>query len=556
MTAKPPPSTEFNQPPPLEDYNLFLSDTALRETVEREGGAAAAPALEQFGLAAGAAHALEQGRLADRTPPRLVTHGRYGQRLDRVELSQAYHACMSMSCGEGLHASAWDGYPAPFSGAHVVRAAGLFMAAQMDAGHCRALSMTNASVAALLKAPDLARTWLPKISSRDYDPRHVPISVKPSATIGLAFSERQGGTDLHETATQAVAKGPAGGYVVIGHKWFLSAPMSDAFMVLAQAKGGLSCFLLPRYLPDGSANGIHLTRLKDQLGSRSSATVEAELSGSQAWLVGEEGQGAELASEMLLYTRFDHAVVAAGLMRSGLANAIHYAEHRIVSGRKLSREPLMMQVLADIALDVEAAVALTFRLARAFDRMSDTRAAAWCHLMTPVTKYWVSKIAQWAVAEALECLGGEGYVEEMPLARIARDLPCTAIVDGPGNVMALEVLAVLRREPEYVSLVMEDLGRAAAGDAGLEAAHARIETMLQEPRWLDQRARALTESLAVLAAGTILRAHVPAAVADAFITTRALHAIGRTYGQGIDSGAAVPIIARARPGNGPDGSAS
>ena len=308
--------------------------------------------------------------------------------------------------------------------------------------------------------------------------------------------------------------------------------MSDAFMVLAQAKGGLSCFLLPRYLPDGSANGIHLTRLKDQLGSRSSATAEAELSGSQAWLVGEEGQGAELASEMLLYTRLDHAVVAAGLMRSGLANAIHYAEHRIVSGRKLAREPLMMQVLADIALDVEAAVALTFRLARAFDRMSDTRAAAWCHLMTPVTKYWVSKIAQWAVAEALECLGGEGYVEEMPLARIARDLPCTAIVDGPGNVMALEVLAVLRREPEYVSLVMEDLGRAAAGDAGLEAAHARIETMLQEPRWLDQRARALTESLAVLAAGTILRAHVPAAVADAFITTRALHAIGRTYGQG------------------------
>lgn len=552
MTAKPSPSTEFNQPPPLEDYNLFLSDLALKETVEREGGAAAMPALEQFGVAAGAAPALEQGRLADRTPPELVTHGRYGQRLDRVELSGAYHALMSMSCAEGLQASAWDGYPAPFSGAHVARAAGLYMAAQVDAGHCRALSMTNASVAGLLKAPDLARTWLPKIASRDYDPRHVPISDKPSATIGLAFTERQGGTDWHGTVTQAVPKGPAGSYVVIGHKWFLSAPMSDAFMVLARARGGLSCFLLPRHLPGGAANGIHLTRLKDQLGSRSSATAEAELSGCQAWLVGEEGQGAELASRMLLYTRLDHAVIAAGLMRSGLANAIHYAEHRTVSGRPLVREPLMLQVLADITLDVEAAVALTFRLARAFDRMSDTRAAAWCHLMTPVTKYWVSKIAQWAVAEAMECLGGEGYVEETPLPRIARDLPAHAIIDGPGNVMALEVLAVLRREPENVSLVMEDLAQAAAGDPGLEAAHARVETMLQEPRWLDQRARALTESLAVLAAGTILRAHVPAPVADAFVATRTLNTVGRTYGQGIDNGTAALIVARARPASPPD----
>jgi putative acyl-CoA dehydrogenase len=250
---------------------------------------------------------------------------------------------------------------------------------------------------------------------------------------------------------------------------------------------------------------------------------------------------------MLLYTRLDHAVMATGLMRSGLANAIHYAEHRTVSGKPLVRAPLMLQVLADIALDVEAAVALSFRLARAFDRISDARAAAWCHLMTPVTKYWVSKIAQWAVAEALECLGGEGYVEESPLPRIARDLPAHAVVDGAGNVMALEVLSVLRREPENVSLVIEDLGRAAAGHPGLEMAHARIETMLQEPRWLDQRARALTESLAVLAAGTILRAHVPGPVADAFIATRTTSVPGRTYGQGVDSGTAAPIIARARP---------
>jgi putative acyl-CoA dehydrogenase len=550
MPAAPPPNTGFNQPPPLEDVNLFTSNLALKEAVEREGAGTAVPGLEQFGRAVGAKEALEQGRLADRTPPRLETHDRYGHRIDRVELSPAYHASMALSCAEGLHASAWDGYPAPFSGAHVARAAGLYMAVQMEAGHCAALSMTNASVAGFLKAPDYAKTWLPKIQSRDYDPSHVPTSDKPSATVGLAFAERQSGTDMSGTITQAVPKGSSGNYVLIGHKWFLSAPMSDAFMVLAQARGGLSCFLLPRYLPGGAPNGLHLVRLKELFGSRSSGTAEAELNASQAWLIGEEGQGAALASEMLLYTRLDHAVMAAGLMRAALANAIHYAEHRSVRDRSLARETLMMQVLADIALDVEAAIGLTFRLARAFDRMSDGRAAAWCHLMTPVTKYWTTKIAQWAVAEAMECLGGQGYVEDTPLPRIARDLPAHAIADGPGNVMALEVLAVLRREPESVSLVMEDLAEAARGDAGLEAAHARIETMLQEPRWLDQRARALTESLAVLAAGTILRAHGPSAVADAFIATRALHATGRTYGQGIDSSTAAPIIARARPGNG------
>lgn len=549
MSATPSPNTGHNQPPPLEGANLFTSDLALREAVKREGGGTAVPGLEQFGRAVGARETLELGRMADKTPPRLETHDRYGNRIDRVELSSAYHACMALSCAEGLHASAWDGHPAPYSGANVARAAGLYMAVQMEAGHCSALSMTNAAVAGLLKAPGLAKTWLPKISSREYDPSHGPVSSKSSATVGLAFTERQSGTDLGGTMTQAVPKGGPGNYGLTGHKWFLSAPMSDAFMVLAQTKGGLSCYLLPRYLPGGGANGLHLVRLKKLFGNRSSATAEAELNACQAWLVGEEGQGAALAGEMLLHARLDHAVMAAGLMRSALANAIHYAEHRTVFDRTLARETLMMQVLADIALDVEAAVALTFRLARAFDRMSDPRAAAWCHLMTPVTKYWTAKIAQWAVAEAMECLGGEGYVEDTPLPCIARNLPAHAIADGPGNVMALEVLAVLRREPESVSLVMEDLAGAAAGDPGLEAAHARIETMLQEPRWLDQRARVLTESLAVLAAGTILRGHGTAAVANAFITTRFLPVIGRTYGRGIDSAIAAPIIDRARPGN-------
>jgi putative acyl-CoA dehydrogenase len=323
--------------------------------------------------------------------------------------------------------------------------------------------------------------------------------------------------------------------------------MSDAFLVLAQAPGGLTCFLLPRFLPDGSVNALRLQRLKDKLGNRSNASSEVEFHGAYARAIGEEGRGVATIIEMVTYTRLDCAVASAGLMRFALANAIHHAEHRSVFDKKLIEQPLMQQVLADMALDVEAATALAFRLARSFDRADDPRAAAWRRLMTPVTKYWVCKMAPALAAEAMECLGGNGYVEEAPLARLYREVPVNSIWEGSGNVMALDVARVLQREPAAVQMVMEELAVAAGDDQHLRRAHARLETMLQEPKLLDARGRTLVEALAVLAAATILRAHAPPAIADAFIATRISGDPRQTYGQGLEHADVRAIIARASP---------
>ena len=541
-----------NQPPPFEDVNLFTSDRALVETVEREGGGTAAKRLAGLGIVTGSREAFERGRLANEFPPKLRTHDRQGRRLDVVEFHPAYHALMDVSFAEGLHSSVWSHLGptggARDSGAHVIRAAGVYMSAQMEAGHGCPITMTNAAVPTILLQPDLAKEWLPKILSRTYDPTFEPMLGKMSATIGMGMTEKQGGTDVRANTTRAEpagAGGPGGEYIVTGHKWFLSAPMSDAFLVLAQTKGGLSCFLMPRFLPDGGVNAIRLQRLKDKLGNRSNASSEAEFHGAHAWAIGEEGRGVPAIIEMVTYTRLDCAVASAGLMRLALAHALHHAGHRQVFGKRLAEQPLMVQVLADLALDVEAATALSFRLARAFDRATDARAAAWRRLMTPVTKYWVCKIAPPLVAEAMECLGGNGYVEEAPLARLYREVPVNAIWEGSGNVMALDVLRVLQREPEIAETVMEELGQACGDDAHLKAAHARLMAILHEPRLLDARARALVEGLAVLAAGTILRAHAPSHVADAFIATRMGVLPRQTYGQGLDWAEVGKIVARA-----------
>ena len=339
----------------------------------------------------------------------------------------------------------------------------------------------------------------------------------------MGMTEKQGGTDVRANTTTAMpagAGGPGAEYIVTGHKWFMSAPMCDAFLVLAQAPGGLSCFLMPRFLPDGSVNALRFQRLKDKLGNRSNASSEVEFQAAHAWLIGEEGRGVPAIIEMVTGTRLDCAVGSAGLMRLALANAIHHCRHRTVFQRKLVDQPLMQQVLADLALDVEAATALSFRLCRSFDRASDPHAAAWRRLMTPVTKYWVCKLGPAVAYEAMECMGGNGYVEEGLAARLYRELPLNAIWEGSGNVMALDLLRVLQREPETVEIVMEDLGAAVGSDPQLKAHLERIQTMLHEPRLLEQRGRALAEALATLAAGAILRAHAPAYVADAFIATR------------------------------------
>jgi putative acyl-CoA dehydrogenase len=547
----------FNQPPPLDDVNLFASDWALIEAVEREGGGEAADELEAFGALAGSAEVIERGRLANDHPPRLQTHDRHGRRRDTVAYHPAYHALMRTSCEQGLHSSVWahvaEGQKSRRAGAHVARAGAFYMAAQMEAGHCCPITMTNAAVPVLLLQPELARTWVPKILPYRYDPSFAPAAEKTAVTLGMGMTEKQGGTDVRAATTKAEpvgAGGPGAEYIVTGHKWFMSAPMSDAFLVLAQAPDGLTCFLMPRFLPDGSVNALRFQRLKDKLGNRSNASSEVEFHGCHAWAIGEEGRGVATIIEMVTHTRLDCAVASAGLMRLALANAIHYAEHRTVFQRKLVDQPLMGQVLADLAIDVEGATALSFRLARSFDRASDARAAAWRRLMTPVTKYWVCKIAPALVAEAMECLGGSGYVEEAPLARLYREVPVNSIWEGSGSVMALDVLRVLQREPEAVAAVMEELGIASADDARLRFAHERLEGLLHEPKLLDQRGRALVEGLAVLAAATILKSHAPAAVADAFIATRFGGAPKQTYGQGLEKADTRAILARASPNQG------
>jgi putative acyl-CoA dehydrogenase len=544
----------LNQSPPLADVNLFTSDRALVEAVNREGGGHAVKGLTAFGVACGSAEAFERGRLANESPPRLRPFDSKGRRLDVVEFHPAYHECMQMSVQEGLHCSAWDHLAKPGSepiaGANIARSAGTYMAIQMEAGHQCPITMTNAAVPTLLLQPELAERWVPRVLSRIYDRTFQPSPDKRGVTIGMGMTEKQGGTDVRANTTRAEPAGnggPGAEYIITGHKWFMSAPMCDAFLVLAQAAGGLSCFLMPRFLPDGNVNALALQRLKDKLGNRSNASSEVEFQGAHAWLIGEEGRGVPAIIEMVTHTRLDCAVGSAGLMRLTLANAIHHCRHRSVFQKRLVDQPLMTQVLADLALDVEAATALSFRLSRSFDRASDPGAAAWRRLMTPVTKYWVCKVAPALAYEAMECLGGNGYVEEGLAARIYRELPVNAIWEGSGNVMALDLLRVLQREPETVEMVMDELGATAGADPYLKAQLARVQGMLHEPRKLDRRARDLAEALALLAAATILRAHAPAAVADAFVGTRISGPARQTYGQGLDWAETRAIVDRAFP---------
>jgi putative acyl-CoA dehydrogenase len=543
-----------NQSPPFEGTNLFTTDRCLREAVLREGGEGALGGLSAFGAKCGSREAAEQSRLANEFPPRLKSFDRQGRRLDVVEFHPAYHALMTISCGEGLHSKVWEhlaepgGRSAP--GINVIRAAGFYMAAQMEAGHCCPITMTNAAVPSLMLQTEIAAEWLPRIVSRNYDPAFRPPGEKTAATIGMGMTEKQGGTDVRTNTTRAVpvsGGGPAGEYLITGHKWFMSAPMCDAFLVLAQAPKGLSCFLMPRFLPGGSVNAINLHRLKDKLGNRSNASSEVEFVQAHAWLVGEEGRGIPTIIEMVSATRLDCAISSAALMRRAVAEAIHHARHRTVFQKRLADQPLMRQVLADMALDVEAATVLAFRLAQTCDRPDDAKAAAWRRLMTPVTKYWVCKIAPALIYEAMECLGGNGYVEEGMLARLYREAPVNAIWEGSGNVMALDVLRVLQREPEAATTVLENLGADARQDAALAAALERLEAILHEPRELDLRARKLVEALALVAAGAILRVHAPPAVADAFIATRLAGGLRHTYGQDLERFDVRAIIDRALP---------
>ncbi len=460
----------FNQPPPYVDVDLFASDRPLRDAVNANGGEAETEALGAFGRRWGTAEMADLARQANENPPKLKSFDARGFRRDTVEFHPAYHRFMSESVSAGLHASTWtgDAEPAP-PPAQVTRAARFYMAAQVETGHLCPLTMTRAAVGALRVEPAVASKLIPKIVSREYDARFRPWWEKTGITLGMGMTERQGGTDVRTNTSRAESAGA--GYSITGSKWFMSAPMCDAFLVLAQAPGGLTCFLMPRFRPDGGVNGLHFQRLKDKLGNRSNASSEVEFADAFAWRVGEEGRGVRTIINMVQLTRLDCAIASAGIMRMALAQALHHARHRTVFQKHLADQPMMQTVLADMAIEVEAAAALVLRLCRSFDHAErDAREAARARLLTPAVKYWVCKSAPAFIYEAMECLGGNGYVEESVLPRLYREAPVNAIWEGSGNVMCLDVLRSLAHDGEGARAVLEDLARDTAGLPGAREA--------------------------------------------------------------------------------------
>ncbi|HTU83373.1 MAG TPA: acyl-CoA dehydrogenase family protein [Candidatus Acidoferrales bacterium] len=526
-----------NQPPPLQDYNVFLSDRALVEAFERCGGNAGDAELVELGELAGRPETIELGFDANEHPPQLRTHDRYGHRIDEVRFHPAWHALMRYATSYGLHATPWqDARPHP----HVRRAAKFFVWSQVESGHGCPISMTYAAIPALRVQPGLAAIWEPALARTEYDPRLVPIAEKRAALCGMGMTEKQGGSDVRANTTRAVpagsSRGPGCEYLLTGHKWFCSAPMSDAFLVLAQTGAGLGCFLLPRVLADGTRNPFAIVRLKDKLGNRSNASGEIELDGSHAWLIGEEGRGVQTIVEMVNHTRLDCIIGSAGLLRQALSQAIHHARYRRTFGATLLEHPLMRNVLADLALESEAATALFMRVARAIDDGD----AALRRIGTAVGKYYVCKRAPAVVGEALECLGGNGYVEESILPRLYREAPLNSIWEGSGNINALDVLRVAAKQPEALEAMQREFALG-DGDRRIREQAALLERELTgSPDALEPRARSIAERLALLWQAALLVRYAPADIAEAFVASRLGTQSGRTLGTlpaGTDFGA-------------------
>ncbi|HST26654.1 MAG TPA: isovaleryl-CoA dehydrogenase [Gaiellaceae bacterium] len=526
----------MNQPPPLEGYNLFLENRPLVEALEREGAGWAGERASAFGQLLGGEPA-EWARLANENPPRLRTHDRFGNRIDEVEFHPAWHSLLKTSVGHGLHSLSWR---EPRPGAQVARATLFFLMAQVEAGHTCPLSMTHAAVPALRAQPDLAAEWEPLLTSDEYEAGLRPAACKRGALCGMAMTEKQGGSDVRANVTAARPVG-GGEYELTGHKWFCSAPMCDAFLVLAQADGGLSCFLLPRVHPDGTRNGFRIQRLKDKLGDRSNASSEVELEAARARLVGEEGRGVPTIIEMVNHTRLDCVLGTAAGMRTAVEQATHHAAHRAAFGRLLADQPLMGNVLADLCIESEAATLTAMRLAAAYDGGEH----AFARVATAVAKYWVCKRGPGHAAEALECLGGNGYVEESVLPRLYRQQPLQSIWEGSGNVICLDVLRALQRTPETAEAFLGECRQAQGADRRLDAALQALESDLGDPD--EAGARRLVERMALMLEASLLVRHGDQAVADAFCSSRLAGGGGLAYGTlaaGVDTTA---IVERHRP---------
>ncbi|MBQ5938471.1 isovaleryl-CoA dehydrogenase [Massilia sp. AB1] len=550
----------FNQAPPFVGANLYACDPALQEGLRREGGGLAAPALEALGARLGSAEAQELARLANVHGPRLVAYDRSGTRIDEVEFHPAWHQLMGMMIGAGAHAAPWlEAGP----GAQVARAAQYLLFGQLENGAQCPVTMTYASVPALRRHPRIAATWLPKILSRDYDPRSLPVEQKRGALIGMGMTEKQGGTDVRANTTRAAQMPPSeaqarfgeegeGAYRIVGHKWFFSVPQSDAHLILAQldeeGSAGLSCFFVPRFLPDGSRNAIRVQRLKDKLGNRSNASSEVEFQDAVGWMIGQPGRGIPTILEMGSHTRLDCVLGSAGIMRAALCHALHHARGRAAFGRKLAEQPLMQNVLADLALESEAATAFALRLARCYDQLDDPQQALLARILTPAGKYWICKRGPVFGAEAMEVMGGNGYVEDGPLARLYREFPVNSIWEGSGNVMCLDVLRAIGKSP---SAAREALAAELMPAAGLDARFAAYAGRLLDElpaRVQDEfGARKLAERLVLAVQGALLLRHAPPFVAGAFVTSRIAQDVGGAFGRLPGGTDCAAILERALP---------
>ncbi len=537
-----------NMPPLLENGNLFAGDRALREAVAREGAGWAEGELSAFGELAGSREVIALGFEANENRPRFVSHDPRGERVDEVRYHPAYHRLMQIAIENGLHSSHWTD---PGPGAQVARAVKFYLQTQAEAGHGCPVTMTSAVIPALRKQPSLFERWSPKILARRYDPRNVPAEEKAGITIGMAMTEKQGGSDVRSNSTVAHpvgAGGPGEAFELVGHKYFVSAPMSDAFLVLAQSPGGLSCFLLPRWRPDGSRNAFQIQRLKDKMGNVSNASSEVELRGALAWMVGEEGRGVRTIIDMVAMTRFDCMVGSSAGMRQAVAQAIHHCTHREAFGRRLSRQPLMQNVLADLAIEQEAALALTMRIARALDSREDEAENLLVRIGTSVGKYWICKRTPGHAYEAMECIGGSGVMEERILPRLFRESPINAIWEGSGNIQCLDMLRAMNREAGSLDAFLAEVELARGGNRWLDRFLDALPGEFEDTGTMEYRARRVVEKMALALQGSLLVRHAPAPVADAFCASRlAGGSAGWLYGTlpgGVDCEA---VIERASP---------
>jgi putative acyl-CoA dehydrogenase len=522
----------FNQPPPLEGYNSFEADRVLVEALRREGAEWAEGSARELGGICGRPRTLRLGVEADENPPKLRTHDRFGNRIDEVDFHPAWHELLRLSVEHGLHALPWR---EPKPGAHVARAAMFMLTSQVEAGVGCPISMTYSVIPALRAQPTLAQEWESRFLSLSYDERLVPAPDKKGALCGMGMTEKQGGSDVRANTTVARplnGGGPGGEYEITGHKWFFSAPMSDAFLVLAQAEGGLSCYLMPRFTPDGERNRIHVQRLKDKLGNRSNASSEVEFRGAWARLVGEEGRGVPTIIEMVNHTRLDCALGSATGMRAGVAMASWHAAHRSAFGKTLIDQPLMQNVLADLAVESEAATVSALRLARAYDEAiaGDEGAQLFKRLANAVLKYWICKRGPSHAGEALECLGGNGYVEESGMPRLYRESPLASIWEGSGNVQCLDVLRGMAKSPASLEAFFAEVDEAAGADPRLDAAAGELREELTDLDAIESRARRVVEWMALVLQGSLLVRFGDEAVADAFCASRLGGDAGRAFG--------------------------